>query len=114
MIFDPNDPLEVLAAKIAPRLQAILDPRRDNYIEMARPQLPGYLRPMAHPIGQALWRVGMAEIPLVVRDGLQLVADEFGQMNVNDLLAFLARTAKLSPQVAATLATKLQVHYGVM
>ena len=76
-----------LTAKLAPQLQELVRARRDAFIANAG----GFARREAVRLAFPTF---VAEIPTLLRAAIELISDEFGHMNLNDLLAFLESHAK--------------------
>jgi hypothetical protein len=79
-------PREALADKIAPRLRAILEARRDEIVASAG----GFARREAVRLAFPSF---LDNLPALVRSALDLISDEFGHMNINDFLAYLENHA---------------------
>lgn len=76
-----------LAAKLAPQLQAILRSREEEFVAAAGNRLRQGAMRLAFP-------TIVDEVPAILKSAIDLIAAEFGKMNVNDLLAFLESRAK--------------------
>lgn len=76
-----------LANKLAPRLQAILKDKEKEIIARSGNMLVRSSMMIAYPHL-------LDEVPVILRAAIELIATEFGQMNINDLLAFLEAHAK--------------------
>lgn len=106
---------EILAAKIAPKIVVIVDPKRDEYIErfIRNPKLPKWIK--IFPLRKILigvWPALMDEIPLGTRDGLEVTSEVFGEMNLNDLLQWLSQNARLSPMLLTAALQRLKSQAG--
>jgi hypothetical protein len=76
-----------LTAKIAPKVVAALEANKASIITQAGSNIRrGALR--------LAWPTIIAEIPNLTGIAIDLVSDEFGHMNVNDLLTFLSQRMK--------------------
>jgi hypothetical protein len=71
-----------LADKLAPKLQAILRARQDEIVAGAG----GLPRRAAVRLAFPTF---LDEVPVLLRSAIELISDEFGRMNINDLIAFL-------------------------
>ena len=78
---------DTLTDKLAPRLQEIIRARRDEIIANAG----GFARREAVRLAFPTF---VNEIPILLRSAIELVSDEFGRMNLNDLMAFLEKNAQ--------------------
>ncbi len=85
--IDISNTIEQLATKLAPKLQTILSGRRDEIIAKAGDLPTRIAVRTAYPIF-------LRETPELLFDALDLVVDEFGHMNLNDLIAFLNHSAE--------------------
>ena len=78
---------DALADKLAPRLREILERRRAEIIAGAG----GFARREALKLAFPSF---VDEVPNLLRAALDLISDEFGHMNLNDLLAYLENHAQ--------------------
>lgn len=76
-----------LASKLAPKLQDILRSREKEIIAKGGNFLARSSLVIAFPHI-------IDEIPVILRSAIDLISEEFGKMNVNDLLAFLESHAE--------------------
>jgi hypothetical protein len=78
---------DALSAKLAPQLVAALEANKARIITLAGSNIRrGALR--------LAWPTILNEVPELTRLAINLIADEFGSMNVNDLLTFLSQRMK--------------------
>jgi hypothetical protein len=78
---------DALSAKIAPRIVAALEADKARLITLAGSNIRrGALR--------LAWPTIINEVPELTRLSIDLISDEFGSMNVNDLLTFLSQRMK--------------------
>jgi hypothetical protein len=76
-----------LADKLAPNLQAILRGRQDQIVSGAGSFPRRAAVRLAFP-------TFVDEVPVLLRSAIDLISDEFGRMNINDLIAFLEEHVK--------------------
>lgn len=71
-----------LADKLAPRLQDILRDRQDEFVASAG-------GPFVREAVKLAFPTFVAEVPTLLRSAIDMIAVEFGHMDLNDLIAFL-------------------------
>ena len=78
-----------LADKLGPKIQAAFQAKEKELVSAAHPWFVRQAIGLAYP-------TFLEQIPTLTRMAIDLVATEFGSMNVNDLLSFLEQHAKQS------------------
>ena len=89
-------PADSLASKIALKAAPLAQSVKDSWIA----SLSNGLKRWA---ARSLWPELVGAIPYGCKIGVNLVADEFGTMNINDLIAFLDQHANLNEQKAGAI-----------
>ncbi len=79
--------MTTLVEKIAPKLQAILNERQEDIIEAAGSLPRRVAVRLAFP-------TLVYEVPNMLQIAIDLIATEFGNMDINDLLEFLNKHAQ--------------------
>ena len=85
--IDISNTTEQLATKLAPKLQTILNERREEIIAKSG-DLPTRLAV------RSAFPIFVREVPEFLGDALEIIVDEFGRMNLNDLIDFLNHRAQ--------------------